>query len=532
MIGAVTIIGLYMTLLFRGVRAALKTGNKFYRFLAAGITIYLVFQAILIIGGNIRMLPITGVTLPLVSYGGSSLITSMLAIFIIVLISDCPLENFQDFKGLIPFRNGTIILATGLISLALVTGWWAMIRSNDMQLRTDNARNLIASRYVKRGAILDRNGKSLAETYGTTGSYEHKIIYTPLSNTIGYYNYNYGTTGLEDVYDDYLSGIQGYPAFNLWFNYLLYDQPLPGRDVKLTLDLKIQEKLDSLLPDYQGSAVVLDASSGEILAMASHPYYDANELDNNWDQWKNDPRSPLLNRAMQGAYPLGELLTPFLISEDESILESDLASSTTGTCALNPENPALWSQSISYGCPGALDVATADKTGDYLINTINKYGLNTAIDIGLPGNSSQVLDESLSIQQLLSGKEPVRISPMQIAYAYSIFSNSGKQAIPRILAAVNTQKEGWVISNPSENVQVIPVETAEAINRLLASEKIAGWEISTQSKDVNGTYFWYVTGTPSNWSGTPMVLAIVAENGSTQDLREIGQQIFSTISEF
>jgi rod shape determining protein RodA len=67
--------------MFRSIQTAIKTSNKYYRFLASGIGIYLTFQTFLIIAGNIRLLPITGVTLPLMSYGGSSLVTSMLAIF-------------------------------------------------------------------------------------------------------------------------------------------------------------------------------------------------------------------------------------------------------------------------------------------------------------------------------------------------------------------------------------------------------------------------------------------------------------------
>lgn len=531
--GSIGLICLFTILLYRGIYTALKTSNKFHRFLATGITIFLIFQTILIIGGNIRLLPITGVTLPFVSYGGSSLITSMLAMAFVVKISDCKAELHRDLDKLSPFRNGAIIFSTGLVLLALVTGWWAVIRSNDLQLRQDNNRNLIAAHYVKRGSILDSNGEELTETDGTLGDYSHTILYTPLSNTIGYYDYTYGINGLEEAYNDYLSGQEGYTPFNTWFNYLLYDQPLPGRDVKLTLDLNIQKILDSALEGHQGSAVVMNASNGGILAISSSPHFDSNSLSDNWDSWNNDENAPFLNRATQGSYPLGELLTPFLIAENESLLNLDITAASVykDICAVGEDDPEYWSLAVSNGCTKALRLAAAEKSGEDILNAVTNFGLNTSIDIGLPINPSQELDPSDSWQELLNGVNRVRVSPLQIAYAYSIFSNQGSQTAPQILSAVDTQQEGWVIMEKSEKFQVVSSEIAQDISLLLDSEEISGWEISTRAQDVSGYYSWYVAGTPANWNGTPLVIAIVIEEDNAEYLRSVGQQIYESITE-
>ena len=64
-------------------------------YLAAGLTIYLVLQSLVIIGGNLGVLPLTGVTLPFVSYGGSSLLTSFLSLFLILLVSS-PIARAED----------------------------------------------------------------------------------------------------------------------------------------------------------------------------------------------------------------------------------------------------------------------------------------------------------------------------------------------------------------------------------------------------------------------------------------------------
>jgi len=88
LIGAYALFGLYGILAGRGFRAALRAENNYQRYLAAGITTYIVTQAILIMGGNLRLLPLTGVTLPFISYGGSSLLTVSLSSLILIIISN------------------------------------------------------------------------------------------------------------------------------------------------------------------------------------------------------------------------------------------------------------------------------------------------------------------------------------------------------------------------------------------------------------------------------------------------------------
>ena len=536
MVGAVALISLFAILLFRGIQTAILTSSRFYRFLASGIGIFITFQTILIVGGNIRLLPITGVTLPLISYGGSSLLTSMLALFILAKISSTPKsEHNRTPQGLTSHRNIAGLLSIALVLLALVTGWWAIIHSGDLQLRQDNPRNLIASRYVKRGAILERNQYAITTNTGSIGHYQHEILYPELSNTIGYYDYNYGISGLEAEYDDYLSGQAGYPTTDTWFNYLLYDQPLPGRDIQLTLDLNKQKVLDTMLKGHQGAAVIMDASTGEILALTSNPSFNANSLADNWQLWNSDSASPFLNRVTQGAYPLGELLTPFLIADNPSVLEDELGSaafsSSQALCAVGESKPELWSQAITNGCRSALKQVLTDKSKDLVIQALCRYGLTAAIDIGLPLNENQDFSQIGNWQELLFGENRIRVSPLQIAYAFSVFSNTGLQPTPTLLSAVNTAESGWVASQIGEGAQVISSETAQDISRLLTSDEITGWEISTRSQDENGTYSWYVAGTSALGSSNPMVIVVVTEEDNAEELRWIGRQIYKLVAE-
>jgi cell division protein FtsW (lipid II flippase) len=90
--GLIGVIGLVVTLLvivIRGLRIALHSQHRpFAAFLAAGLSIMLGTQSLMIIGGSLRLVPLTGVTLPFVSYGGSSLLTSLVAGGLLLILSE------------------------------------------------------------------------------------------------------------------------------------------------------------------------------------------------------------------------------------------------------------------------------------------------------------------------------------------------------------------------------------------------------------------------------------------------------------
>jgi len=327
-IGFLTVLGL---LIQRGVRISFHAANPFQRYLAAGLTAFLAAQSILIIGGNLRLLPLTGVTLPFVSYGGSSLLVSFVIGLILLKISTSAEESVRGHVvrdrsplppsrlALSPIANLSTLLLLALGATALIAGWWAIGRGPDLLTRTDNARRSIADRFVARGELLDRNGTPLAITNGEPGEYSRRVTVPTLSPVLGYNHPVYGQSGLEASLDAYLRGTQGYDALTIWWHHLLYGQPPPGLEVRLTLDLDLQLRSDELLQEQAGALIVLNAKNGEILALVSHPTYDANHLDKKWDALITDPQAPLINRVTQGRYSTGELADLLLGSTPQEI---------------------------------------------------------------------------------------------------------------------------------------------------------------------------------------------------------------------
>src|SRR5512141_1387799 len=88
LIGASGLILLYMVFVLRGFRIALFAGDGFSKLLAAGLTFGFALQTFIIVGGILRVIPLTGITLPFVSYGGSSIVAHFLLVAGLLLVSN------------------------------------------------------------------------------------------------------------------------------------------------------------------------------------------------------------------------------------------------------------------------------------------------------------------------------------------------------------------------------------------------------------------------------------------------------------
>ena len=88
LMGACGLLLVYLLLVERGFKVALISADSFSKLLATGLTAVLALQVFVIVGGVTRVIPLTGVTLPFVSYGGSSIIANFVIVALLLLISD------------------------------------------------------------------------------------------------------------------------------------------------------------------------------------------------------------------------------------------------------------------------------------------------------------------------------------------------------------------------------------------------------------------------------------------------------------
>ncbi len=121
----------------RGLRAATRSGDSFTAILAAGLSISFGLQAFLILGGVMRLFPLTGIPVPLVSYGGSSLLTTAFALGMILRISAAPGARPRLAASI---RRLHAVWLLALATLAIAAGWWAVVRAPSLDSLPENPR--------------------------------------------------------------------------------------------------------------------------------------------------------------------------------------------------------------------------------------------------------------------------------------------------------------------------------------------------------------------------------------------------------
>src|SRR5215471_15935818 len=131
-----------------------------------------------------------------------------------------------------------------------------------------------------------------------------------------------GKVGLELSYERELHGTTGFEEVEVdaggrAVRTLSRTPPISGNNLKLSLDIKLQQAAEAAFGDRRGALVALDPGTGEVLAFVSKPGFDPNLFVEgidpaNWDALNNSPDKPLLNRPLRGAYPPGSTIKPFL----------------------------------------------------------------------------------------------------------------------------------------------------------------------------------------------------------------------------
>jgi penicillin-binding protein 2 len=131
-----------------------------------------------------------------------------------------------------------------------------------------------------------------------------------------------GKNGLEQFYELELHGQTGYEEVEIdaggrALRSLKRIPPVSGNNLTLTLDAKLQEITEQAFGDRKGSLVAIEPSTGGILALVSTPTYDPNLFvdgitPDNWKELNENPNKPMVNRAINGAYPPGSTYKPFM----------------------------------------------------------------------------------------------------------------------------------------------------------------------------------------------------------------------------
>ena len=181
--------------------------------------------------------------------------------------------------------------------------YFQVARSRDIIRSPYNARQDSYADRVVRGKILDKDGNVLAKTnVSDDGTETREYPYGNMfAHVLGYSVQ--GKSGLESVENFELLTSNAFFLEKIKNEF--QDKKNMGDSVVTTLNLELQEAAYDALGNYKGAVVVMEPSTGKILAMVSKPDFDSNTVAENWDFLNTDQDSVLLNRATQGQYAPG-----------------------------------------------------------------------------------------------------------------------------------------------------------------------------------------------------------------------------------
>ena len=195
----------YLLIAERGFKTATLATDSFSKLLATGLTAVMALQVFVIIGGVTRVIPLTGVTLPFVSYGGSSIVANFVLLALLLLISNRARQpRRRERADLPPVRavRGDVRRA-GRLQLAL-----GGVRRAAAAREHHNSRVVLEEQRIKRGVIRAADGAVLAGSTSLSGDrYTRRYPTGKLfAQAVGFDNVQFGRAGLEKQYNDALVG--------------------------------------------------------------------------------------------------------------------------------------------------------------------------------------------------------------------------------------------------------------------------------------------------------------------------------------
>ena len=295
-----------------------------------------------------------------------------------------------------------------------------------------------------------------------------------------------GDLGIEKSYDEHLRGVKGVEILMRDANGRIQGryqdgaqdvEPVSGRNLKLSLDLELQQYAESLMVNKIGAVVAIEPSTGEILALVSSPTYDPRTLvgrqrGEGYRALVNDPYKPLYDRAIMACYPPGSTFKPTqgLILLDEGIINLQ----TTYPCAHGfisgglrvgchahgsplPLKPALQTSCNAFFCwglKGMIDKrskygSSADAFEVWKHHLVSMgYGYKLGVD--LPGEKRGFLPNAQfynkiygeghwsanTIISIAIGQGEILATPLQIANLSATIANRGWFITPHVVKEI------------------------------------------------------------------------------------------------
>lgn len=424
-----------------------------------------------------------------------------------------------------------------LVGLGLV--YWSILSGPVILAREDNPRLVEEELRIQRGSIFSTNQEILAETVGPEDDLRRHYPTPNIGPAVGYYSFRHGTSGIEEGLDAVLRG----DPDNFWeayFEHEVLHEPQNGRDIRLTLNARWQRAAEVLLGEEKGAVLLLTLPDGAIRAMSSHPGYDPNLLDEQFDMLTDDEDAPLLNRITQGQYQPGRILQPLLMAYalNEGLINLTVAApgverpvvvnGTVLNCLYPAPAEPTWASAFPAQCAG-MSAELGEILGiSGLQRAFIDFGLLTAPE--LPIQTETAVDVVVEDPVLAAvGQETLTVSPLQVALALSALGNNGQRVQPQLVQAIQNTAGEWHPQTVESPVEVLLPSAAQAIYNLLPHfNGIAEYSTLVLSGPDGSQNGWYFGLAPS---GSPryLVVVVVEETDNVFEAQRIGRSLLGTV---
>lgn len=303
-----------------------------------------------------------------------------------------------------------------------------------------------------------------------------------------------GKSGLESLYEKELRGENGYTIViedenGQQKSVLAYQNKTDGQDIRLTIDITLQNSLYEEFQEDEGCSVAMNPYTGEVLALVSTPSYDTNQFilgltTDQWNNLNNDESQPLYNRFRQTFAP-GSTLKPFTAA-------IGLAEGTIDPSKDYGSNGTSWQKDSSWGdyyittlqdySPGTLENALIYSDNIFFAKAaltlgaekftqgLDSFGFNKVVPFEIKMSQSQyanteTITDEIQLADSGYGQGQVLVNPLHLAVMYTSFSNNGNIIQPYLIYKDNPSSTVWIDGAiSSENAAVLTDDLTSVVN--------------------------------------------------------------------
>jgi cell division protein FtsI/penicillin-binding protein 2/cell division protein FtsW (lipid II flippase) len=569
-VGVATVLLLAAFLVARGLRVAQRAETDFGFFLALGLSSLIAFEMLLISSGVLGVLPLSGVVSPFLSSGNTAMLANFLIFALLISISA---EGQTGHR--LNTRPLRWVLAAATVVLLAAAARYQVVKDADYLARDahafeqdgvkrpqHNPRMNSLAREIPRGSIYDRNGIPLA-TGDWSEMERHAADYQALGISLEqacsrfdnrHYPFgaatahligdlrtgeNFHASNASLVEHDSNRKLQGYEYAELASQVRYRHQPgnrsiarilARDRNVHLTVDIRLQLRardiLDRHLQDAgapRGSVVVLDAATGDVLAMVSAPAPDPRAV--------HTP-DELLDRARYGEYPPGSTFK--LVTAIAALRLDPGLKHRTFLCRTLPDGRAGntiagWNRAIKDDigdrAHGTLDMeqAIAVSCNAYFaqlgVHDVGSKALaETAAQFGISTGDPAELRRNLPFASY--GQGAVLVSPFKMARVAAAIAAGGKMPEGRWVAdESNSRGDAPLDVLPAEQAQFLAGAMRRVVLEGTARHVMAGTPVSIAGKtgtaqlDEGMPHAWFTGFAPYDGDAPRLAFAVLVEHG-------------------